>query len=198
MIVLYILVGLLALIALVLLLPVSLDLRYKEELDFKVKFAGIRFSAQKKKKEKEVGQPTKDKKDNQFKAVFKKLKRKKGFTGAIKEIFIFLRHCLEHLGYLLKTMKFKKVCLDLNIVGDDAAKTAIQYGEVCSVAYPVLSFFQSVAKVKYKKIDVKSDFEAQEGSFTFSLTVNMQIIFLIISAFRIYKEYKKFMLRNGL
>ncbi len=198
MIVLYILVGLLALITLILLLPVSLDLRFQEELDFKVKFAGIRLFAPKKKNNNPNGQPIKEKKDNQFKTVFKKLKDKKGFGGAVKEIFVFFRYCLKHLGYLLKTMKFKKVCLDLNIVGEDAAKTAIQYGEVCAVAYPVLSFFQSVANVKYKKINVKSDFESKEGSFTFSLTVNMQIIFLIISAFRIYKEYKKFMLRNGL
>ncbi len=200
MIALYILAGLLFLIALILLLPVSVCLKYDGDFAFKVKFAGIKIfePKDKPKKSKTEAKPAKEAKENQFKTTFDRLKDKKGFIGAIKEIFAFLKDCLTHLGFFIKTMRFKKVYLDLNVVGSDAATTAIQYGQVCSVAYPTLSFFQSKATVKYNKIYIKSNIEGKTSSFSFSAAVNLQIIFLIISGFRINKEYKKFSIRNEL
>ena len=200
MIALYILAALLLLIALVLLLPVSVDLSYKEDFSVKVKFLNIKVfpfkeKKQTKKADKSEGTP---KKTNQFKTSFQKLKEKHGFSGAVKEIFAFLKDCLKHIGGFLKTVKFRKVMLNLVVAESDAFKTAIKYGEVCSVAYPVLSALESKANIKYKKIDIKSDFNAQKGEFNFSFTCKLQIIFLIITTFRVYKEYKKFSVRNGL
>lgn len=200
MIVLYILAVLLLLIALILLLPVSVDLNYKEDFSFKVKFLNIKvFPLKEKKQNKKTDKPQSNaKKDNQLKTSFQKLKEKYGFSGAIKEIFAFLKECLKHLGGFLKTVKFRKVKLNLVVAESDAFKTAIKYGEVCAVVYPVLSYLESKANIKYKKIDVKSDFNAQKGEFDFSLTAKLQIIFLIITATKLYKEYKKFSVRNGL
>ena len=200
MIVLYILAVLLLLIALILLLPVSVDLSYKEDFSFKVKFLNIKVFPLKEKKETEkTDKPQSNaKKDNQFKTSFQKLKEKHGFSGAVKEIFAFLKDCLKHLGGFLKTVKFRKVKLNLVVAESDDFKTAIKYGEVCAVVYPVLSYIESKANIKYKKIDVKSDFNTPKGEFDFSLTVKLQIIFLIITATKLYKEYKKFSVRNGL
>lgn len=200
MIVLYILAVLLLLIALILLLPVSVYLNYKEDFSFKIKFLNIKvFPLKEKKQNEKTDKPQSNaKKDNQLKTSFQKLKEKYGFSGAIKEIFAFLKECLKHLGGFLKTVKFRKVKLNLVVAESDAFKTAIKYGEVCAVVYPVLSYLESKANIKYKKIDVKSDFNAQKGEFDFSLTAKLQIIFLIITATKLYKEYKKFSVRNGL
>ena len=200
MIALYILAALLLLIALVLLLSVSVDLSYKEDFSVKVRFLNIKIfpfkeKEQTKKADKSEGTP---KKTNQFKTSFQKLKEKYGFSGAVKEIFAFLKDCLKHIGGFLKTVKFRKVRLNLVVAETDAFKTAIKYGEVCSVVYPVLSNIESKADIKYKKIDIKSDFNSTKGKFDFSFTVKLQIIFLIITTFRVYKEYKKFSVRNGL
>lgn len=202
MIALYILAGILCVLGLILLLPVSVNLKYNGELSFKVKFAGIKVfepSKNPKKAEENIQPAQKTKsKDSQLKSSFKILKEKHGFIGAVKEIVSFIKDCLNHLGLLLKTMKFKKICLDLSVAGSDAAQTAIQYGEVCSAVYPVLSFFQSKANVKYKQINIKGEFEKPKGNFSFNMVVNLQIVFLLIAGFRIYKEYKKFVTRNGL
>lgn len=202
MIALYILAGIFCFLGLILLLPVSVNLKYDGELSFKVKFAGIKVfeprEKQNKSDEKEQPAEKKKEKDSQLKSTFKILKVKYGFIGAVKEIISFIKDCLNHLGYLLRTMKFKKICLDLSVAGSDAAQTAIQYGEVCSAVYPVLSFFQSKANVKYKQINVRGEFENPKGNFTFKMVVNLQIVFLLIATFKIYKEYKKFVTRNDL
>ncbi len=201
MIALYILAALLLLIAAVLLLPVSVYLEYNNDFFFKVKFAGIKVFEPKKTKSQNTQKTdtkVKEKKENQFKTSFEILKDKKGFSGAVREIFTLLKDCLKHIGFLLKTLKFRKVEFNLTVATENAAKTAIEYGALCSAIYPTLSFFDSIANVKYKKINVKSDFESEKPSFDFSLIINLQIIFLIITAFKVYKEYKKFSTRNGL
>ena len=174
MIVLYILAVLLLLIALILLLPVSVDLSYKEDFSFKVKFLNIKVFPLKEKKETEkTDKPKSDaKKDNQFKTSFQKLKEKHGFSGAVKEIFAFLKDCLKHIGGFLKTVKFRKVMLNLVVAESDAFKTAIKYGEVCSVAYPVLSTLESKANIKYKKLILKAISTPQKASLIFHLHVS--------------------------
>ena len=101
------------------------------------------------------------------------------------------------MGWFLKTVKFRKVEVGITVASDDAAKTAIEYGAVCSAVYPVLSLLYSKANIKYKQIDIKSDFNTEKSIFMISLTVNLQIIFLIITGIKVFKEYKDFSKRNG-
>ena len=199
MIAVYILAGILILIALMLFLPVSVYLQFKEDFFFKIKFAGIKVYEPKSESEivKEATE-VKKKEDSQLKTTFQKLKEKRGFIGAVKEIFLFFKSCLDPFKYLLKTIKFKNVCLDLSVTGEDAAQTAIRYGQACSLVYPTVSFFQSKANVKLKQINVKSEFEQKNSSFSFSMVVSLRIISLIISIFKVYKEYKNFVTRNDL
>ena len=201
MIALYIVATLLILITLILFLPVSVDLKFQEEFTFKIKLFGIKVFAPSKKVSKKFDKDVENeplKEENKIKGLFSKLKDKKGFIGAVKEVFELLKDCLKQLEIFLKTIKFKKVCLDLSVAGDDAAKTAIQYGQVCAIVYPTLAFLQTKANVKYKNINVKSEFENKQSEFSFSLTVNLQILFLLITVFKVYKEYKNFITRNGL
>lgn len=197
MIALYIIGTVVLITVVVLMLPLKVNLKFCEDFSLKVKFAFITLYKTEEKqetKQKETIQKTQVKKES----LFQKLKSKNGFTGAIKEIFAFLGQVFEHLKVLFRFVWFKNVNLNLSVAGEDAAQTAIKYGAVCSVVYPVLSFFDSIANVKYKRINVQSNFDSKESEFDFSLDINLQILVLIIAGFKIYKEYKKFSVRNGL
>lgn len=203
MIALYILAGLLLVIALILLLPVSVFIDYKDVFSLKVKFFGFKVfkadnQSDKPQQKTENESVPKEKKENKVKSSFEILKDKKGFSGAVKEVFKFIADCLKHVGKFLKTVKFRKVEFNLTVATEDAAKTAIEYGALCTAVYPTLSFFNSISNVKYKRINVNSDFTTDKGSFDFSLIIKLQILFLIILAYKVFKEYKNFSIRNGL
>lgn len=203
MIALYILAGLLLVIALILLLPVSVFIDYKDDFSLKVKFFGFKVfmadnQADKPQQKTENESAPKEKKENKVKSSFEILKDKKGFSGAVKEVFKFIADCLKHVGKFLKTVKFRKVEFNLTVASEDAAKTAIEYGALCTAVYPTLSFFNSISNVKYKRINVNSDFTTDKGSFDFSLIIKLQILFLIILTYKVFKEYKNFSIRNGL
>ena len=197
MVVLYILGGLAILLAVALLLPISVSLDFSQELAYKIKLAFFKVYPQKEKPKEKHGIPTTEEKPKD-KGFFEKIKEKKGFVGAIKEVFFFFKGCLPPFKLFLKFVKFQRVKVDITVASEDAAKTAIDYGIVCSAVYPVLSFLDGIANVDYKKIDVRTDFESKKSSFNFSLTIKTRVIFILIFVFRIFKEYKKFSIRNDL
>ena len=150
MLVLYILIGIVLLVTAALFLPISVDLKYNKEFTFKVKVTG--FKVYPKPEKPQQNEPL-EKTPTKQKGIFEILKEKHGFVGAVREIFSFAKDCIEPLKHFLKFVHFKKVRLLIKVVGEDAAKTAVDYGLTCSAVYPLLSFVEGFANVKYKKMD---------------------------------------------
>lgn len=194
MIILYILLGIFILVGILLLCNITVCLSYNEEFLLKVKFLNFTlFSTDKPKiKEKTKDKPKANAQKKEEKSFFEKLKEKYGFSGAIREIFYFAKDCIVHIKKFLRHIFIKKVNLNVNIVGEDAAQTAIEYGAVCSAVYPALSLIQGLGNVSFEKIDIRSDFEGKESFITFSAKIKAKIVFILIAAYGIFSEYKKF------
>ncbi len=194
----------LALILLILFLPVKIFISFKEAFKIKIKFFGIKvfeIEPQEQEKTDKALDKVSDKNaqkdtENKAKKIFKGLKEKLGFTGAVKEIMRFLLDCLTHIKALLRHIKINKIRLNITVASDDAAKTAIEYGSVCSAVYPVLALIDTVPNIGFKEINIRSDFEGSECDFSFSLQIGIQIFYGLISAFKIYKVYRNFVIRN--
>ena len=204
MIALYIIGGILLLIALLLLLPITAQIKFENDFFLKIKFLGLtvyEFQNEKeekaeKEKPKEKSEEAKPKEKEQ--GVFEKLKAKHGFKGAIREIFDFAGKVITEVKPQLLKIKFRKFKLDLIVVGSDAAMTALEYGAVCSIVYPVLSFIDQNLNVKLKQINVSAGFKHIESQFSVSFNAKANATLLLIIAFKALKEYKNFSVRNEL
>ncbi|MBQ4119207.1 MAG: DUF2953 domain-containing protein [Clostridia bacterium] len=171
MFLLYILGGLLGLFTVALLLPVSVALSYNGEFKYKLKIAFVTLNFNKKEKPKKQKKNDKQQKKTEVKpekSFFEKLIDKKGFAGAVKEIFTFVKDCAVPLKRFLRFVKFRDIRLFIAVVGDDAAGTAVDYGVVCSAVYPTLSFIENLASLQYKSVDIKADFEIKKAISHFS------------------------------
>ena len=201
MIPLIIVLSVLAFIVLLLLIPISVHIKYDGDFFVKLKIAGIKaFEAEPKE---EIKEPSPDTESNkkakkQTEKAFDKLKKKHGFAGAVKEIFVFLKAVLERLKGSFKHIAVRRLCLDIKVASGEAAATAIEYGAVCSAVYPVLAFLDGILNIKMKSINVTSDFNSDKSNFTFSVIIRARILFLIIMAFGVFSEYNKFKTRNEL
>ncbi len=200
MIGLYILGAILLLLALILSLPLKVELGFSEDFDIKVKFFGFTVYPQKEKPKKKAKAPKEKnaKAKPKDKNLFEKLLEKRGFKGSIAELFALFKAVILPLKKFLKALKFRKIKVSLVVAGSDACDTAINYGAVCSIAYPVLSLFQNIANAKYKNIDIRSDFEGGKSGFEFSLDIKIALWLLALFGFKIFKEYKNFCVRNDL
>lgn len=185
----------------VLFLPVKVLVDFEEKFLIKVFFFKIKVyeykSDSNNQKQKKSENKASDKKisDGNKKSLFAKAKERFGFCGAVKEFFSFFKEVFSHTKSFLRHIKFERVKMFINIATDDSAKTAIEYGTICSFAYPVLSAFESACNIKYKKIDINADFETKTSEYNFSFFVKLRIFFLLITLLKIYKDYKKFTVR---
>lgn len=190
-----------AFIVLLLFIPISVHIKYDGDFFVKLKIAGIKALGLEPKED--INNPSPDtesdkKAKKQTEKAFEKLKKKHGFAGAVKEIFVFLKAVLERLKRSFKHIAIRRLCLDIKVASGDAAATAIEYGAVCAAVYPVLTLLDSIANVKMKSINVTADFNSDKSDFGFSVIIRARILFLIIMAFGVFSEYNKFKTRNEL
>ena len=189
------------LIVLLLFLPISLDIKYTDGFFMTARFAGIRIY--KIEPGKDIKKPEADaesdkKAEKQAENPFKKLNREKGFKVALSEITSFIKALILRIKKQLRHIKITRLCLRLKVATDDAALTAIYYGAVCSVVYPILSLLDSLSNIAFKQIDIRADFESTKPDFAFSARVKLRLFFLLAAAVAALSEFNKFKTRNEL
>lgn len=194
-----ILLSLLALLLLALLalfLPVTVFFSYNKKVAVRVYYCGIpAFSTErssKKKPREEQKEEDKEKKDNDKPNFFKEVYEKLGFNGTVRYFTGLLKILLEKLGWVFKRLKIRKLRMALSVAGSDAAQTAIQYGQICSAVYPVLSLLFSVTDCKAKRVDVSADFNHTSSDFSISFVVRALPIHFAVAALTGLWEYKKY------
>ena len=77
---------------------------------------------------------------------------------------------------------------------EDAAKTAIDYGRVCALAYPFLGFIHSNIKVRKRgeDINIACDYESKKGSYSFEAVLVIRFFRVLGAFFRAaYDEAKR-------
>ncbi|MBQ3004519.1 MAG: hypothetical protein IJD88_01175 [Clostridia bacterium] len=192
MIVLYIILGILILLALVistaLILPLKLIITYSDEKGFDIKFKILWHSFEKKDDsdifDKIFNKFTKKKAPDTSK-VPKKSVQKKGLNFTVKEIFELVKSVLQGIVPFFKSFVVSKLELDIICAdSEDVSDAATDYGKVCAIVYPVLGFIHSNFKVKKRKerINISCDYLAEKPSVTFDAILSVRVVH-VISAF---------------
>lgn len=174
-----IVVSAVVLLLLVLLLtPVTVRVKYEDELSV---YAGYGFSIKlypsKKKKDKKTV-----KKKTKKKAEAKASKKDKNKLS-IDEIISLVKIALNAVKRFLSALRIPLLKLNLVISGSDAAKAAINYGNVCmavSTLYPVL---EGKRKKRIKKSDIFVDLDyTGKSSAELDIIVSAMLLRIIIIA----------------
>ncbi len=187
----------LAFLALLLFLPVTVRLFYNDlSFKFKVKYAGITvFKSDKEKPETEEESeetPTTEKpetKEVKKESFIKKEYKRLGAFGFIRFYGAVLKYALYKLVWFIKKLKFKVFLIDLTVATKQAADTAIQYGGVCAAVYPVLSLLVQNAEFKLKKVNISTDFDKTEYELSADISVTTRIVYMLILACAVVFKY---------
>ena len=192
----------LLLIFILLLIPVSADFLCKDKVLLKVKYGGIKvFDTNKTKKQ--GSEPSGEehpkenkKKDNFISQIFKE----KGKIDGIKYLFTLIKLLLSRIIWLIKKIEFKKIFLDITVSSDDAATTAVSYGALCGVVYPVVNIIGQNGKIGFKEINIRTDFDKLSPLIEIGITAKTRLIYAVIGAIVFIFEYlrlKKESEKNG-
>lgn len=198
MTVLYIFTAVVAVLALLLFWPVSATIDFDKTFRLYIRLLGIKLPLagyEKQRKEKSEAKQKKAKEEKKEKDIVIRLKERfkhDGTAATLKVIIGAAKNILSSLGRMISKISVRDLRLSLDVASDDAALTAVEYGAVCGVVYPFLDMLTTCADFKAKKIDIRADFQKNVSSLAFHLTLKIKIITLLITAWEIYKEYKKF------
>lgn len=178
-----------------LILPVKLRVDYDKELTFTIKYLGFTLldSEEEDKESKKVLKKVQSTALPTDKESIKSTYKQKGITGTIKYYGDVLLLILKRLRWIIRFVKIRKFVFDLSIASDNAADTAIEYGEVCSVVYPIISFIQTNTNFKFKtdNINISPDFDSNDSKLKASVLVKATLIICLIAIAGLLWDYTK-------
>ena len=138
----------------------------------------------------------KSKKKNKFREVWQ-FTKKQGLDGMI-ELLKDITALILKLVDTIRRHIVMKTRLDLIVVGEDAADTALKFGYACSAIYPLLSLIDRHTKLKKHEEYIDAGFKAEKTQVRFLLKAHIMPVFVIIGVvaalidgIRIFRKIKQ-------
>ena len=94
---------------------------------------------------------------------------------------------------MLRHITIGRLYVNVSVCGEDAADTAVQYGAVCAVIYPIAAFTESKITVKNMELNIEPNFENAEsfGEAFISFSIKpFHVISAAISAVKCFVKFK--------
>ena len=184
--------GIFLIFAIVLACPVIVDIQFKDSFVVKIKILGIPITVF---PQKEKTQSEEEKEKTGKFSKIKGILESKGLSGLL-DFFKELAGVAAGTGKkLFSHLVIYQLLVDIAISNEDAAKTAIQYGQACAVVYPAMSMITTVAKCKQSHVCVIADFDDKKTKADFRLKAGMRPIFVLTAGIsgliRLIKVYRR-------
>lgn len=195
MVFLYILLGIIAFIALILSVKITINGEFFDEFKLNIKWLFIslqilpakpkkdkppkkeKTKKEKPQKEENVEEPTEptEKKDN----IFVRFYNNQGFDGVVE----LINNAAKDLGKMFSSFKkhivLRELYLWMTISSGDAAQTALDYGRICQKVFPALSFICTNLTVKKYDVEIEPDYLGLKNKAQFAFSVSIRPIFFI-------------------
>lgn len=162
--------------ALLLIVPLKLNVKYEGDFLVKIKYLFITYQLYSKKEKKE-----KPEKEKSLTRTIKEFSGQ-GVGGIISFLTKITKIVVKYSKRLFSRAIVDKLYLKLEIAGEDAAETAIQYGAACSAVYTALGMLMSTMKVVKYKVDVLPCYNKVESVAQLDMTVKVRLVYALSAA----------------
>lgn len=176
----YIILGIIAFLIAIQLLPITLHIRYREEFFVRLQYAGIPFNIYPRKKKKSPKKaskkPRKSQKDEKSEDKLSELEQRLkegGVSAAVDYISDMSKLLTKAVRRVLAAVPVDLLRFRLVVASDDAAATATDYGKACSVIYPAQALIEGLMRVKRRQVEVVADFTRESGEVIFEAKLHV-------------------------
>lgn len=183
----WIVLGILAFLLLLLLLPVHVSLRYRDGLQVRVRYAFVslcvyprpekpaKTKKKKQKAEKAAGSgPAAGKEEPEgMLAQLEELLKEDGVSAVAAYLQSMAKLAADVLRRALRVIVVDRLEARLIVVGEDAAETAVRYGKICAAVFPAQAVLETVMKVRRRQIGVEPGFLQEKSSAAVELRAHV-------------------------
>lgn len=123
-------------------------------------------------------------------------KKKKKFSLDIEMIMDYVESAWPPVKKLFKKIRWYDVYVDWVVASDDAAKTALMYGSICSFMYPFFKWLTTYFTAHVKEVNIEPDFSKEKQDifiyFVLKLRLSTALACIIWLLWRVLKTYLKY------
>ena len=201
----YVIIGLVLLVAIILALKVKLVLAYEGEFSAHIQVLCFKFPLfkdEEKKKKKKSKKKTVSKKaptSNDVKKEEKKEEKKKKSPSVLSKLIKFRSITFDFLECALGKLHFKFAKLNILVGTDNAATTALAYSGVCSAVACLISLLEEISNVdisRFSDINVQANFLSEESLFEGKVVLYCRVLPLLTILKKIIKLIYKIKLNE--
>lgn len=192
MIALWIFLGIIGLIAVLLILPLRLNLRYQREegLTYYAKFLFFRFEPSETPNERLTQQVFSilGLSDVQNVTNAKRAVNAKGVSTTFRELTSVLKTLLGRIFWLLHHGSFRKFELQIIVGDEDAAEAAFGYGLICAAVYPMVGLLETVIPFRRRTVDIRCDYDQEETHIDFFAQFQIRLWYVLRAFLHIIRK----------
>ena len=111
-------------------------------------------------------------------------------------IMDYVRSASPPVKRLFKKIRWYNIYIDWVVATDDAAKTALTYGSICSFLYPFFEWLTTYFTAHVKEINIEPDFSKEKSDifiyFVIKLRLSTALACVIWLGVRLIKTYFKY------
>jgi len=139
--------------------------------------------------------PQKEKSKSKPKAKKRKTKpdkpkeQKKGILAQLEQFRDVAKIVADALGVLARHVVISRFNMELIVAGDDAAKTAVEYGAANAGMGMLLGLLQNAFRLKRHNIRIMPDFDAQTTRITADVKISMSVCFILAALGKALYQY---------
>lgn len=191
-------------IAFLLFMPVVVYAEFQNELCLSIRwlFIKIRLLPEKPKKEKKKEKKKRSdesakkkdgrKKDSENPGAIKKILKKTGVGGFIEIAAELAKIAGKGAMGIIRHIVISKLYVRIDCGGEDAAKTAVNYGYISAALYPSASVILGNVK-KYRSADIQlyPDYDSQSSSVECNAVIKVKLWWIVLSAVKMLVKFLK-------
>lgn len=168
-------------------IPVGIEFLYNGELYIKINYLFVKRTVYPKKPDKRAEKTEKEKPKQED--PFKQAVKEKGFVTAVSEYAAFVVDVLKKIRWVFAKSFVKDFVLRIDVASPDPAVTAIQYGGVCGIVYPLMSFASTLTKFIKPRTEINADFDSQESTIRFKFKLFVFPVFVVVAVIALMIKY---------
>lgn len=175
-----IIASILLLLLILLFCPVTIYAHYENKLRLKIRYLFFHYTIG----EKEEKQEPQKKEENIAKADetesgIRDIIKQRGLSGFLNILKRLASIVTGTAKKLLSHVVIDRISTDIAVADGDAARTAILYGNVCSVVYTAFGVLVNNIKCKDYHINIVPDFQSQESRIRFDGKAHLSLLFFV-------------------
>ncbi len=183
--------GVIALLAFLLIAPITLQVRYQEGFEVCARYLFLRFpwksGEEPTPQEQAQEQPAEESAPSSGPTLLQKFKamlRREGLRGFLCTLQELAKDAASASQKVLRRLRLKQFDLYICLGGEeDAAQAAINYGEACSAAYGACGVLFGLLPCRKSRVTVDLDYHSREDRIEFSGAVCIPVLFLVLEGF---------------